>query len=170
MIGLLKFVATVLGLALVAFLFAGCGDSGTPATTAAKISKTTKTSGAAGAAKPEDLVGQVVSPTDQSPKEFKTALESRRPVVITFYMSGANDDSQVQTAMSSLQSKYRGKVDFFDYLYTDSQKYGDLTTLLKVSTTPSVIIINQQSQVQRAWSGYVDPKSLEQGIVEATRQ
>ncbi len=148
---------------------AGCGED---TTTPAAQTVTSKTSRAAGTStgKAEDLIGQVVTPTDLSPKDFKSSIESRRPVVVTFYMSGPYDDSQVRSSVSSLESKYRGQADFYNYLYTDSQKYGDLTVLLKVSTTPTVVVINKQSQVQRAWSGYADAKSIEQGIVEATKQ
>jgi hypothetical protein len=38
-----------------------------------------------------------------------------------------------------------------------------------VNSTPTVVTINKQAKVQRAWTGYVDADSLEQGIVEAMR-
>lgn len=166
---ILKLTATVLILALVAFIFTGCGDSGAPATTPTKTSKTSKpASGSASTGKPEDLIGQVITPGELSPKDFKSSIESRRPIVVTFYISGPYDDNQVRSSVMSLQSKFRGQVDFYDYLYTDGEKFGDLSIILKVSTTPTVVIINKQAQVQRAWSGFVDSKSIEQGICEAT--
>jgi len=152
---------------LVVFLFAGCGGSDTPATTAAKTTKSTKAA-AASAVMAEDMIGQVVVPGELTPKDFKTSIESRRPIVVTFYISGPADDNQVRSSVLSLESKLRGQVDFYDYLYTDAQRYGDLTMILHVTTTPTVVVINQQAQVQRAWSGYVDIKSIEQGINEAT--
>jgi len=172
MTGLLRIVATAQALALVLFLFAGCGGSDTPATTPARTSKTAKDAAGTSTSKAEDMIGQVVVPGELSPRDFKESIESRRPIVVTFYMSGSPDgladDNQVRSSILTLKSKFRGQVDFYDYLYTDTQRYGDLTLILHVTTTPTVIVINQQAQVQRAWSGYVDIKSIEQGINEAT--
>jgi hypothetical protein len=165
---LLRLVATALALAFVVFLLAGCGEETTTTAAQTVTSKASKSAGTS-TSKAEDLVGQVVTPGELTPPEFKNALAARRPIVVTFYMSGPYDDSQVHQSIISLESKYRGKVDFFDYLYTDGQKFGDLAIILKISTTPSVVVINCQSQVQRAWSGFADGKSLEQGIVEATK-
>lgn len=167
MTGLLRIIATAHALALVVFLFAGCGGSETPTATPARTSKPAKASGGTSTSKAEDMVGQVVVPGELTPKDFKESIESRRPIVVTFYISGPSDDNQVRSSILSLESKFRGQVDFYDYLYTDAQRYGDLTLILHVTTTPTVIIINQQAQVQRAWSGYVDIKSIEQGINEA---
>jgi hypothetical protein len=165
--GLLRIVTTVQALALVVFLFAGCGGSETPATTPARTSKTAKAAAGTSTTKAEDMIGQVVVPGELSPRDFKESIESRRPIVVTFYISGPSDDNQVRSSILQLESKLRGQVDFYDYLYTDAQRYGDLTLILHVTTTPTVVIINKQSQVQRAWSGYADIKSIEQGINEA---
>ena len=169
MTGLLRIVSTAVLLALVVFLFAGCGGSDVPVTP----TRTARTTEAAGGStsKAEDLIGQIVIPGMLSPADFKQSIETRRPIVVTFYITGSGgpaDDSQVRSSIMSLESKYRGQVDFYTYNYTDSEDYGDLTAILKVTTTPTVIIINPQSQVQRAWSGYVDISSIEQGINEAT--
>ena len=164
---ILKATAIVLILAFAGFILTGCGDSEAPATTPTKTSKTSKpASGSTG--KPEDLIGQVITPGELSPKDFKSSIESRRPIVVTFYISGPSDDNQVRSSVMSLQNKFRGQVDFYDYLYTDGQKFGDLSIILKVSTTPTVVIINKEAKGQRAWSGFVDSKSIEQGICEAT--
>ena len=113
------------------------------------------------------MINQLVVASDLTPADFKKALESRKPIVVTFYMTGPSDDSQVHSSVLGLKNHYSNQVTFFDYLYTDAAKYGDLPFLLKVSTSPSVVVINGQSQVQIAWSGWVDAKSIEQGIVEA---
>ncbi|MHB0866143.1 MAG: hypothetical protein ACYC6B_02430 [Thermoleophilia bacterium] len=171
MIRLLKLSATVLLMVLVVFLFAGCGGDSTPTaakTSTAKVSKAS-TGASGGGGKAEDLIGQVIVGTAQTPAEFTRSLESRRPIVVTFYMTGPYDDSQVRSHISSLQSRYRGQVDFYDYLITDGQRYGDLSSLLKVNEPPTVVCINRQAQVVRAWTGYVDTQSLEQGIVEALK-
>ncbi|MHB9111447.1 MAG: thioredoxin domain-containing protein [Thermoleophilia bacterium] len=168
MTGLLRIVATAQGLALVVFLFAGCGGSDTAATTAARTSRTAQNAAGTGTSKADDMVGQVVVPGDLTPMDFKDSIESRRPIVVTFYMSGPADDNQVRSSITSLESKFRGQIDFYDYLYSDAQRYGDLTLILHVTTTPTVIIINEQAKVHRAWSGYVDIKSIEQGINEVT--
>lgn len=167
MTGLLRIVTTAQALVLVVFLFAGCGGSDTPATTPARTSKTAKAAAGTSTSMAEDMIGQVVVPGELTPKDFKESIESRRPIVVTFYISGPADDNQVRSSILSLESKFRGQVDFYDYLYTDAQRYGDLTLILHVTTTPTVVVINEQAQVQRAWSGYADIKSIEQGINEA---
>jgi thioredoxin-like negative regulator of GroEL len=171
---LLRLVAAALLLALVAFLFAGCGggDSTTAATT--KTSSKSSTAAAKVAASstelPESMVGQVVVPTDQTPDEFTKSIENRRPILVLFYMAGTNspsDDSDVRTEVSALENRYKGQVDFYDYSYTDADRYKDLSTILKVNTTPTVVVIKKQAVVQRAWTGFVDEKSISQGIQEA---
>lgn len=167
MTGLLRKVTAVLALAIAVFLFAGCGGS---ETTATKPARSAKTTAAASNSMATDLIGQVVVPGALSPDDFKKSIESRRPIVVTFYITGSGgpaDDNQVRSSIMELESMYRGQVDFYTYNYTDADDYGDLTLVLKVATTPTVIIINQQAQVQRAWSGYVDKTSIEQGINEA---
>lgn len=169
---LLKASAIVLVIVLAVFLFSGCGGEETPAVTKAstsKSSKSTPSSGAAGSNRAENQVGQVIVGTEQTPPDFTRSLESRRPIVITFYMTGPYDDSQVRSFISTLESHYRGEVDFYDYLITDGQRYGDLSTLLMVNESPTVVCINRQAQIVRAWTGYVDAKTLEQGIVEALK-
>lgn len=165
--GLLRTLTTAMVLALVVFLFAGCGGSDAP-TTQARTTKTSKSGGNVSSSMAEDMIGQVVVPGELTPKNFTDSIEARRPIVVTFYISGPADDNQVRSSILTLESKYRGQVDFYDYLYTDAQRFGDLTLILHVTTTPTVVVINQQSQVQRAWSGYVDIKSIEQAINEAT--
>ncbi len=168
----MKKIPTTLAAALipvfVAFLISGCGGAAAGAS-----NPPTAASHAAGASakasptdKPENLIGQAVSPTNQSPSDFQNSVKERRPVVVTFYMTGAADDNYVRTAITDLESQYTGQVDFEDYLFSDASSFGDLTSLLKVNTTPSVIMINKQAKVQRAWTGYVDKKSLQQGITE----
>ncbi|MCL4474425.1 MAG: hypothetical protein M1539_06575 [Actinobacteria bacterium] len=166
MIKLSRIAATALILALVAFLLSACGGDEAAAPTAQTVTKTAKSASSA-TGKSEDLVGQVVTPGNLTPDKFKASLSSRRPIVVLFYMNGPSDDTQVRSSVQSLESKYRSQADFYEYVYSDGQTFGDLAMILKVSTTPAVITINKQSKVQRAWSGYVDAKSIEQGIVEA---
>lgn len=163
---LLKITTTVLLAALVVFLLPGCGG-GEETKTSTKKSKTSKTTAAGDLDMPESLVGQVVVPTDRSPEDFRQALEDRRPVVVFFYMPEPADDNRVRTSISTLKNRYRGQVEFLDYLYSDGDQYGDLVDLLKVNSTPTVVVINYQAQVQRAWTGFADEDSIEQGIVEA---
>ena len=162
-----RITATALTLALVAFLLGGCGGDETASQTPQTVTKSAAKSAGTSTGTSQDLVGQVITPGNLTPDNFKNSLSSRRPVVVTFYMNGPSDDQQVRSAVLTLESKYRGQADFYDYLYSDGQSFGDLAMILKVSTTPAVITINKQSQVQRAWNGYVDGKSIEQGIVEA---
>ena len=162
-------IAAALSVALLAFLFAGCGGE-EPAQTPARTdtARTTGRTPATKTSKAENLIGQVVVATDQTPNDVRRSLESRRPIVVTFYMTGPYDDNQVRSFVSSLSSRYKGQVDFYDYVSTDS-RFGDLADLLMVNATPTVVCINRQAKVVKAWTGYVDSDSIEQGIVEATQ-
>lgn len=167
-----KSIAAVLVMALAAFLFAGCGGGDEDTAPPPKQAKT-NTSASAAATKsepaemPEDLVGQTVSPTKDSPENFNKAIEDQRPILVMFYLPAPYDDSQVRSSVMTLQGRYRGQMEFFTYLYSDAQTYQDLATVLRVNSTTAVIIINRQGVVQRAWTGYVDEESIEQGIQEA---
>lgn len=164
--------ATMLVIALVAFLFVGCGG-GDDEETAPPPKQENASNNQSSAAPvvpssmPEQLVGQAVVPTNESPDDFTEAIEDNQTIVVTFYMPSPYDDIQVRSSIMTLQSSYRGQVEFFSYLYSDAQSYKDLATLLQVNTTPTVVVINRNGVVQRAWTGYADEQTLEQGIVEA---
>ncbi|RJQ41828.1 MAG: thioredoxin [Gaiellales bacterium] len=166
-----KLIAAALVMALAVFLFAGCGggdeEDNAPPPKKAKTNNSAATASAVPSDMPESLIGQAVAPTKDSPGDFTQAIEDKRPVVVTFYMPAPYDDSQVRSSVMTLQGKYRGQVEFLSYLYSDAQSYKDLATLLKVNTTPTVVVINRLGVVQRAWTGYADEKTIEQGIQEA---
>ena len=161
-------IAAALILALVAFLLVGCGG-GDQTPTKATTKATTKASSASSGSKdrPEALIGQSVTTTDQTPGDFRKSLDQHKAVVVIFYMTGPYDDYQVRSAVSSVESKYRSQIDFYSYLYTDGQKFGDLASLLKVNSTPAVIIFNRSGKIQQAWTGYADEKIIEQAAIEA---
>lgn len=175
-----KLFATVLVMALVAFLFSGCGgddeeDTAPPPRSAGSNNQgggnasASTTAAAAGAPSQmaEEMIGQAVVPTENTPEDFTEAIENERTVVVTFYMPSPTDDNQVRSSVMTLQGRYRGQVEFFSYLYSDSQSYKDLVNILNVNSTPTVVVINRDGVVQRAWTGYADEESIEQGIVEA---
>lgn len=164
-----KLLAAVLMIALAVFLFAGCGGGGEDTAPPPKAEKKSSNKQVVlePSDMPENLVGQAIVPTKDSPEDFVRAIDEKRPIVVTFYMPAPTDDSDVRSSVMSLEGRYRGQVDFFNYLYSDAQGYKDLVTLLNVNSTPTVVIINRQGAVQRAWTGYVDEPSIEQGIVEA---
>lgn len=170
----LKLIATALVLAVVVFLMAGCGGGDDEAETtkakdAAAKKEEVKDVAVSMVSRPEMLIDQVIVPTENTPEDFTESIENRRPVAVTFYQMGPNDDARVRTAMTNLESRYKGQMDFYTYLYSDGERYKDLANLLLVNTTPTVVIINDESRVQRAWTGFADADSLEQGIVEALR-
>lgn len=164
-----KLIAAVLVMVLTVFLFVGCGGSDDENNAPPKKSSTSSktTSSLPPVDLPENLIGQLVKPTSNSPSDFSTAIADHQPIVVTFYMPAPDDDSKVRSSIMNLQGQYNGQVEFFSYLYSDSQSYQDLSALLMVNATPTVVVINRQGVVQRAWTGYVDEKSIEQGIVEA---
>lgn len=166
-----KLLTAVLMIALAVFLLAGCGggeEETAPPPKAEKKSSNNKQVTLEPSDMPENLVGQAIVPTKDSPEDFVRAMDEKRPIMVTFYMTpGPTDDSDVKSSVNALEGRYRGQMEFFDYLYSDGDNYKDLVTLLSVNTTPTVVIINRQGTVQRAWTGYVDEQSIEQGIVEA---
>lgn len=169
---LFRLCATVLVLALVAFLVVGCGgddeeDSAPPPKSSNNAGSSTDVAVSEPTGMSEDLIGQAIVPTKNSPEDFTEAIEDNRTIVVTFYMPSPTDDNLVRSSIMTLQGRYRGQVEFFSYLYTDGQSYKDLVQLLQVNTTPTVVVINRDGVVQRAWTGYADEESLEQGIVEA---
>lgn len=166
-----KLIAMAIALTPMVFLLVGCGGGSEQPVTAPATGTAAKTAAKAGATtvKAENSINQVFTPTDLTPGDFKRSLEDRRAIVVNFYITGPYDDTQVHQSVTSLETKFRGQVDFYNYLYTDGQRFGDLMDLLLVNSTPSVIIINRQAKVQRAWTGYVDSKSIEQGITEAMK-
>lgn len=173
MMRLLKSITTVLALALLVFLLAGCGGGDDEAaTTSATQTNTTQANTATAArqaaeeAKPEDLIGQVIVPTENTPSDFTESINNRRPIAVTFYMLGPTDDNRVRSSMSSLENRYKSDMDFYIYLQSDGERYKNLATLLNVNTTPTVVIINSQARVVEAWTGFADEKTLEQGVIE----
>lgn len=167
---LLKLSATALFTVLLVFLLSGCGGEEEPTQVVRTTTRSAaRATGGASTGKAENLIGQTVTPTDLTPNDVKRALTSKRPVVILFYMSGPSDDNQVRSYVTSMESRFKGQVDFFTFLSSDAAKYGDLANLLQLNSTPTVVCINKQGQVVRAWTGYVDSDSLEQGVVETTK-
>ncbi len=170
---ILKLTATVMIVTLAVFLMAGCGGEETPppvkkASTAKGSSVKSGDSG--DVSQPEMMVGQVLVTNDNLPDDINTSLEERRPIAITFYMLGPDDDGSVRTAMTRLESKYKGQMDFYTYLYSDGERYKGLASQLLVNTTPTVVMINAESRIQVGWTGYADESSLEQGIVDTLRR
>ncbi len=172
---ILKLIATALVFTVVVFLLAvsaGCGGGDeeaakTDTKAAAEKKDAKKQSSPSDVDRPEMLIDQVIVPTENTPEDFSESIEKRRPIAVTFYQLGPNDDARVRTAMTNLESRYKGQMDFYTYLYSDGERYKDLAELLLVNTTPTVVVINSESRVQRAWTGFADADSLEQGVVEA---
>ncbi|MBE0428337.1 MAG: hypothetical protein IBX61_00490 [Thermoleophilia bacterium] len=163
----IKLTAATLAMMLVVFLFAGCGEEeAAEVGTGTVPSRTRMPAGEVGQV--EELIGKKVTPTEQTPADIRQSLESNRPVVILFYMASPYADTQVRSYFGSVENRYDGQVDFYTFLAADTQSYGDLADLLSVNATPTVVCINSDGQVVRAWTGYVDENSIEQGVVEAT--
>jgi hypothetical protein len=170
---ILKPAAALMVIMLAVFFIASCGGSDKSeapvkkASTSKESSSKSSSGGGGGGdeAKPEQMEGQVIVSNQNLPDDFNESLESRRPIAVTFYMLGPDDDARVRTAMTRMESKYKGQMDFYTYLYSDGERYKGLASLLLVNTTPTVIMINEESRVTVGWTGYADEQSLEQMVV-----
>jgi len=163
----------------VALLAVGCGGGGDDKTTTTK--KTTATTEAAGGSvdEPADvqigppdgepLVDDYIPTTNDTPSDFVAALGKGAPIVLLFYVTGGADDAVVMESLDRLEPSF-SRFEFFRYDYSLPDKYGDLSTLLGVTYPPELILIDRSGIIRDRWTGYVDEGTLNQGLVNLSRQ
>lgn len=149
-----------------AVAIAGCGGGGETTTTTAVVPPggggpaTTVAPGSAVNA----LIGQPLTPTENTPVEIVDAISQHRPVVILFYVPGGADDGVVLDEIKALESKY-SDVTFALYDFKDPKSYGDLGILLNVDYPPQSVFIDTRGLVYDVRTGYVDEGTLNQQVV-----
>ncbi len=154
---------------LVLILFAatllwGCGGGEDETTTTSLVTTTVRSgSGSAG----DDLIGQSVDTTEDTPPAF-TDVYGEKPIVILFYVTGGTDDVMVIENLNALTSSFRDYV-FLAYDYKTPDAYGDLSALLDVGYPPELILIDREGIVKDVWNGYVDEGTLNQALVNLDR-
>ena len=117
----------------------------------------------------EPLVDDYIPTTNDTPSDFVAALGKGAPIVLLFYVTGGTDDAVVMESLDRLEPSF-SRFEFFRYDYSLPDKYGDLSTLLGVTYPPELILIDRSGIIRERWTGYVDEGTLNQGLVNLSRQ
>lgn len=154
---------------LIVLLFAvtlswGCagGDEVITTPTTIVVTPTLPPGGSTGNA--DDLLLTRLTTTDDTPTEYVEAVKQGRPVVLLFYVTGGADDTNVLESITRLQQAF-GDYVFLLYDYKTPGVYGDLSTLLKVSYPPELVLVDGTGTIRGIWNGYVDEGTLNQSLV-----
>ncbi len=89
--------------------------------------------------------------------------------MVGFVMRGQADDDAVAAAIAGLAapSQAIAGVRYLVYNVNSGDTYGDLTTLLGVTSTPSVAIIGADGRIANTWTGYVDQSVIAAALSQA---
>jgi hypothetical protein len=155
--------AALLSILILVAVFAwGCGSGGgdTTTTTAGVVTPTPSP----GVTAANSVIGTKLKTTDSTPKEYVDAIAQAQPVVIVFYVTVGADDTKVLESINALQPQFPDYV-FLLYDYKTPDIYGDLSTLLKVSYPPELVLVDSGGYVREVWNGYVDQGTINQSLV-----
>lgn len=112
--------------------------------------------------------GEQIAATVDSPKAFATALKQHRPIVVAFLLRGIADDDYVEDAITAVRGNGLGRgVTFLTWDVERQKAFGNLPTILNVSSTPSVTVIGRDGRLVNQWNGLVDEKMLRQAVSDA---
>ncbi|MFH0917453.1 MAG: hypothetical protein V1912_13545 [bacterium] len=157
-------LAVLIVLLLAATLSLGCGGGDEVITTSSTIAVTPTLPPGGSTGTVNDLLFTSLTTTEDTPREYVEAVEQGRPVVLLFYVTGSADDASVLESLTRLQSAF-GDYVFLLYDYKTPSVYGDLSTLLKVSYPPELVLVDGTGTIQEIWNGYVDEGTLNQSLV-----
>jgi hypothetical protein len=149
---------------LVALVACGCGGGGDEETTTTSGVVTTVPPGSGTG---DDLLGETVSVTEDTPADFVDAY-GVTPIVLLFYVPGGTDDVKVAETLDGLTSSFDDYV-FLVYDYKTPSAYGDLSSLLDVGYPPELVLIDKDGVIEGVWNGYVDEGTLNQALVNLER-
>jgi len=105
----------------------------------------------------------------QTPAAVTGAMRNQEIVVVGFVMRGQADDDAVAAAIAGLASPQQAiaGVRYLVYTVNSGDAYGDLATLLGVTSTPSVVIIGADGRIANTWTGYVDQSVVAAAVSQA---
>ncbi|GAB4250937.1 MAG: hypothetical protein Kow00129_11800 [Thermoleophilia bacterium] len=145
----------------------GCGGDAdaeeTTTTVAAAAPAPEAEAAAVNVAHYEELVGTYLRFTEETPAEVIEAVESKRPLVILFYVSGGEDDGKVREALEDLRPQYPDVV-FLTYEHSDPDSYGDLAGQLRVDYPPQLTFVKPSGLVNDVLSGFADKGTINQAL------
>ena len=150
-------------IALVAVFAWGCGGGTATPTTISGVVTTAPPTGVT-APSASDAIGTKLKTTDSTPKEYVDAVTQGHPVVILFYVTGQADDTKVHDSVTALQASFANYV-FLLYDYKTPDSYGDLSSLLKVTYPPELILVDGTGVVKEVLNGFVDQGTINQKLV-----
>jgi hypothetical protein len=155
-------VALLVVVAVVRFAGAGSGGSSTPAVAHSLGSPTSAPVHVASATP----VGARVQTDAQTPAAITSALRNQEIVVVAFVMKGQADDDAVAAAVAGLAAPQQSiaGVKYVVYDVSQGDHYGDLATILGVTSTPTVVIIGSDGKIANVWTGFVDASVIQAAL------
>jgi len=104
-----------------------------------------------------------------TPAAVTDALRNQEIVVVGFVIPGQADDDAVAAAIAGLAAPQQAiaGVRYLVYNATIAKQYGDLATILGVTSTPSVVIIGSDGRIANTWTGYVDQSVISAALSQA---
>jgi hypothetical protein len=148
-------VALLVVVAIIRFAGSGGGSSGSNGTVAQSLGAPTAVPVHVASVTPP---GARVQTDAQTPAVITDALRNQEIVVIAFVMKGQADDDAVASAIAGLAAPQQSiaGVKYVVYDVSKGNHYGDLATILGVTSTPSVVIIGSDGKIANSWTGFVD--------------
>jgi hypothetical protein len=88
-------------------------------------------------------------------------------VALLFWNPRGTDDRSVKTAVDGL-SRHGGKVAVFTDKPNHLARYVKITAAADLTQTPTLIVVNRKGVARKA-TGYLDPETVEQYVVDALK-
>lgn len=111
--------------------------------------------------------GPAASQTRTLPKPVERALAKNKVVVLLIWDPRASVDQNVKSAVDGV-SRRGGKVAVFTDKPEHIARYTPITGPVDVTQTPTLIVVNRD-EVARKATGYLDPVTVDQYVVDALK-
>jgi hypothetical protein len=113
--------------------------------------------------------GDSVTVSKQSPHDLVAALARHKPVVVALLLRGIADDDMVFTALTKAKASPAGTgAVFLIYNLSKERNFGDIPSIMGLTSSPAVVAIGRDGKVVNAWIGtVVDQQMIRQAVVAA---
>jgi hypothetical protein len=112
-----------------------------------------------------DTAGPPATKARTLPEKVSKALAAKKVVVLLFWNPKGTDDRSVKSAVDGLSRK-NGKVAVFTDKPENVGRYAKIFTAVELTQTPTLIVANDKDVARKA-TGYLDPVTVEQYVVDA---
>ena len=136
------------------------GDSAAPSGSATAPSAPSQTPKASA-----PTAGPAATKSRTLPAPMKRAMDKNKVVVLLIWNPRGSDDRNVKNAVDGL-SRRNGKVAVFTDRPENVARYTTVTNAVELAQTPTLIVVNRD-QVARKATGYLDPTTVDQYVVDA---